>query len=60
MASLRSAHSLHGDLHRLELELSKDWNHAKHFVGDLFGHLEHVRAHAQQRTRAPWGRQGLH
>ena len=49
MASLRTAHSLSGDLQRLELELSKDWNHAKHFVGDFFGHLEHVRApRAQQ------------
>ena len=62
MASLRTAHSLHGDLQRLELELSKDWNHAKHFVGDFFGHLEHVRApSAAAHARAlRCGRRGLY
>ena len=44
MASLRVAHNFSGDVHRLEAELYKDWSHAKHFMGDLWGHLEHVRA----------------
>ena len=42
---LRSVEShLAHDLEWLEHEVGKDYSHAKHFIGDVFGHLEHVRA----------------
>jgi hypothetical protein len=44
MASAKPGHTLQSELHALEAELSKDWAHAKHFMGDMWGHLEHVRA----------------
>lgn len=41
---LRSVEShLAHDLEWLEHEVGKDYSHAKHFIGDVFGHLEHVR-----------------
>ncbi len=42
LAGLGSA--LHHDLEWLETELAHDYAHAKHFIGDAWGHLEHVRA----------------
>jgi hypothetical protein len=39
--SFHSSHLAH-DLEWLEHEVSKDYSHAKNFIGDVFGHLEHV------------------
>jgi hypothetical protein len=39
--------TLHHDLEWLEHEISDDFAHAKHFLGDVWGHLEHVRARAR-------------
>ena len=43
--------AVHHDLEWLEHEIHADLAHAKHFVGDVWGHLEHVRRrHAKKRT----------